>query len=127
MARFLLDTSVIIDFSKETEPAYSLFNMLLESGDELGTCAIVVAEFFSGLASDEHETWQDFFDGLNYWPMDHPVARRAGSYRYSFARRGIALTIPDMLIAAVAVAENATLVTTNNRDFPMTDISLLVP
>ena len=127
MARFLLDTNVIIDFSRAIEPAYSLITTMMSSADEIGTCAIVVAEFFSGLAPGDHRAWQAFFDGLDDWPVDRSTAERAGLYRYTLARRGITLAIPDLLIAAVAVSENATLVTSNDRDFPMSDISLLVP
>jgi tRNA(fMet)-specific endonuclease VapC len=127
MARFLLDTSVIIDYARAREPSYSLINTMVRSSDDIGTCAIVVAEFFSGIAPGDHEVWQEFFGGLDYWPIEHSAAERAGIYRYTFARRGIALALPDMLIAAVAAVEDAILVTLNDRDFPMTDISLLVP
>lgn len=127
MARFLLDTSVIIEYSRAREPSYSLINTMLESNDEIGTCAIVIAEFFSGIAPRDYEQWHEFFDALDAWENNNAAAERAGRYRYSFARRGIALAVPDMIIAAVAIAERATLVTTNDRDFPMTDISLLVP
>jgi len=127
MARFLLDTSVIIDYARAREPSYSLINTMIRSSDDIGTCAIVVAEFFSGIAPSDRDVWQEFFGGLDYWAIEHSVAERAGFYRYTFARQGIALALPDMLIAAVAVMEDAILVTSNERDFPMTDISLLVP
>lgn len=127
MARFLLDTSVLIDFSRSIEPAFSLINALMQSNDEIGTCAIVIAEFLSGVAPGDHHVWQDLFDTLDDWPIERSVAQRAGVYRYTFARRGITLATPDALIAAVAYAEGAILVTTNDRDFPMTDISMLAP
>jgi predicted nucleic acid-binding protein len=127
MARFLIDTSVVIDFANAREPGFSLVNTLMQSTDEVGTCAIVVAEFFTGLAPSHHQTWHMFFAGLDYWHIDSAVAMRAGQYRYTFARRGIALSLPDTMIAAVAASENATLVTANDRDFPMADISILVP
>lgn len=127
MPRYLIDTSVIIDFSKGTGPAYSLTRALMQSSDEIGTCGIIVAEFFTGLAPTEYSTWQAFFDSLDFWPIDMDAARRAGEYRFSFARQGIALALADTIIAAVAATMQATLVTTNDRDFPMPDITLLVP
>lgn len=49
MARYLLDTSVLIDFSKGREPAQSRILQLIHGGDEIGVCSIIVAEFFSGV------------------------------------------------------------------------------
>lgn len=127
MARFLLDTNVIIDSANGVEPAFSLVNTMMQSIDDVGTCAITVAEFFSGLSPIDHQTWRTFFEGLDFWPIESDVAIRAGNYRYAFARRGTALSIPDTVIAAVAASMNAFLVTANDQDFPMTDISVLVP
>jgi predicted nucleic acid-binding protein len=56
------------------------------------------------------------------WPITGVAARRAGSYRHAFARRGVQLTTADTLIAAVARTARATLVTRNRKDFPMNDI-----
>jgi predicted nucleic acid-binding protein len=127
MARFLLDTSVIIEFSKAREPSYSLVNAIMQSNDEIGTCAIVIAEFFSGIAPSDHDVWREFFEGLDHWPIEGSTSQRVGHYRYTFARGGIALALPDVLIAAVAANEGATPVTSNDGDFPMTGINLLIP
>ena len=127
MTRFLLDTNVIINFSNVIEPSYSLVNTLLQSKDDVGTCGIIIAEFFSGLVPPDRQTWTEFFDGLDCWPINSDVAQRAGIYRYTYARQGVVLSAADTIIAAVAVAEGAILVTTNGRDFPMTEIDLLIP
>ena len=49
MARYLLDTTVLIDFSKDAEPATSWVLAHVDAGDELGISPINVAEFFAGL------------------------------------------------------------------------------
>ena len=53
------------------------------------------------------------------------MAKEAGRYRYEFTRIGTTLSATDSLIAAVAIANDATLITNNLRHFPMPEIRLL--
>ena len=50
MTRYLLDTDALISYSKGRQPAVSRITQLIDQGDELGVCAVNVAEFFAGLA-----------------------------------------------------------------------------
>ncbi len=127
MLRYLLDTNVIIDFSKGRGQAFTLVNGFVQQGADIGICAIVVTEFFSGVAVPDRTVWQSFFANMNYWIIDRAIAERAGDYRYTFARQGRQLGVADTLIAAVAYMESATVVTRNVNDFPMSDISILIP
>jgi hypothetical protein len=49
----------------------------------------------------------------------------AGQWRYDFARQGVTLHIADALIAAVAMEEEASLITANLKDFPMSGLQVL--
>ena len=53
MTRCLLDTTALIDFSKGRQPASSRILRMFEAGDEVGVCAIVVAEFYAGLVPEQ--------------------------------------------------------------------------
>lgn len=117
--RYLLDTSVLIDFSKRREPAVSLLRLLNGRGDELGVCAINVAEFFAGVPADQRERWSLFFEALSYWEVDQSIAQMGGAWRYDYARLGHQLSTADVLIAAVAASRRAVLLTSNAKDFPM--------
>lgn len=79
----------------------------------------------SGVPPADRRTWQRLFASLNYWEVPLRAAVDAGADRYDFARRGQHLHTPDMLIAAVARAHGAILVTENAKDFPMPDIRLV--
>jgi len=48
----------------------------------------------------------------------------AGLLKQSWARKGINLSFPDVVIAAVAISENLTLITDNVKDFPMPELQL---
>ena len=62
---------------------------------------------------------------MDYYDVSLAVAKEAGRYSYEFVRRGTHLSTTDTLIAATAIAEDATLITANIKDFPMEEIQLL--
>ena len=123
--RYLLDTTALIDISKEIEPISSQIRDWLAGPDEVGTCGVVVAEFFAGLRPNEQLPWITFIDSLEFWEVTRPIAIQAGVFRYHYARLGVTLSTTDTLIAAVAVGVGATLVTRNIKDFPMNEVSTI--
>jgi predicted nucleic acid-binding protein len=125
MSRYLLDTTALIDFSKRREPAFSLVHRFLQNGDELGVSPVNVAEFYAGLAPSQHAVWDEFFEPLLLWPISLAAAKQAGRFRYNFARQGVSLSTTDTLVAAVAREQRAIIVTSNARDYPMDDVTLL--
>jgi predicted nucleic acid-binding protein len=124
MARYLLDTSALIDFAKGYEPAHSTLLQLVEAGDELGVCPVNVAEFYTALEPSQYRLWDEFFAALGYWPISPDSARQAGVWRYSYARHGTPLSTADTLIAAVALEQAAVLITGNVKDYPMPELQM---
>jgi tRNA(fMet)-specific endonuclease VapC len=125
MTRYLLDTTALIDFSKNREPARSRILRMISAGDDIGVCAINAAEFYTGVPPAQRPLWDEFFASLGFWEIGRDTARQAGVYRYDFARRGIILSTTDAMVAAVAKERGAVLVTNNLKDYPMSEIELL--
>jgi predicted nucleic acid-binding protein len=125
VSRYLLDTDVLIDYSKGREPATSFLRRRIDRGDELGLCAITVAEFFAGVPPDRRAHWRTVLSTLTSWDISPDAALRAGAWRHDFRRRGIVLSTADTVTAAVAVEHDATLLTRNTRDYPMEGLALL--
>ena len=125
MSRYIVDTDTLIDFSMDREPTSSRLLKLIEDGAELGVCAVNVSEFYTGLDERRLADWDRFFSALTYWPITLTAARLAGVNRYSFARAGETLTISDALVAAVALVEQATILTDNREDYPMPEVTTL--
>jgi predicted nucleic acid-binding protein len=125
VSRYLLDTDVLIDYARGREPATSRIGELLTRGEELGVCAVNVAEFFAGLPPADRPYWRTVLGTLAYWPVTFAAALRAGELRRDYARRGLALATTDTLIAAVALEHGATLVTRNAKHYPEEGLELL--
>jgi predicted nucleic acid-binding protein len=53
------------------------------------------------------------------------VARRAGTLKAAWARKGITLTLPDVMIAATALEHYAGLATDNRKHFPMPELQFI--
>ncbi len=94
-------------------------------GHNLAVCAVGLAEVYSGFSARERIENEPALDRWLYFETTSAIAKEAGKYRYEFARCGITLTATDSLIAAVAIANDAVLVTNNIRDFPMEGIRLV--
>lgn len=124
MAKYLLDASALVDWLKGRPVAVRLFEELIGRGQTLAVNAVGVAELYSGLGEDERAPADRVVESLEYWEIDAATAKLAGHYRYMFARRGQPLSVPDTLMAAHAIANDATLVTGNVKDFPMPELRL---
>jgi predicted nucleic acid-binding protein len=122
VSRYLLDTSVLIDLSKGREPTRTHLRAMLDSGDELGICAINVAEFYLGVPPSAWPQWDAFFGSLQYWDITRPAAVDAARLRQAATRRGQPLSLADTLIAAVARERLAVILTENLKDYPGPDV-----
>lgn len=104
-ARYLLDTSVILDHLYGHLSATVLLARLFDEGAELLTCDVVVCELMSR-GDDAHlHAVSRLLTVLDYVPTDPKAARAAGAARQA-GRIGLA----DALIWAVARRADATVV-----------------
>lgn len=84
-----------------------------------------MAEVYSGMRPHEAEATAEFMDNLEYVEISREAARHAGQLRMEWQRKGKTLSLPDALIAAVALLENLTVATDNARHFSMLRLRLL--
>jgi predicted nucleic acid-binding protein len=124
MATYLLDTSVIIDALNNKRRRRDLLLDLLKQGNLLACCPINVSEVYAGVRPKEETATEEFLKSLEYYHVTWPVARLAGLLKRDHARKGIALTVTDATIAAVAIVHELTLMTDNIKDFPMKELNL---
>ena len=123
MATFLLDTNIIIDAINGKKGRNASLISLAEQGHTLACCPVNVAEVHAGLRPKEEARTAALLQSLQFYPITFSVAELAGRLKRDHARRGKTLSIPDTMIAAVALHYQLTLITDNAKDFPMADLS----
>ena len=123
--RLLLDTTVFIDLSKGAGDVLTSLNALVTTGAILGISAVSVAEFFAGVPVAERGRWQRWLSDLEYRGITREAAVPAGAFRFELARQGRTLHIPNALMAATGIVMDATLVTSNIKEYPMPNLRLL--
>ena len=84
-----------------------------------------MAEVYSGMRPHEAEATAEFMDNLEYVEISREAARHAGQLRMEWQRKGKTLSLPDALIAAVALHGDLALVTDNARHFSMLRLNVL--
>jgi predicted nucleic acid-binding protein len=121
MGRVLLDTTVLIDALRGRGAAVRL-RRLRAAHDVPFVCAVNVEEIFRGVRPAEEPAVTRLLNGLLVAPMGRAEGERAGTWRRSFAARGLTLSQSDCLVAAAAVGLGARLATGNPKDFPMPEV-----
>lgn len=119
MPSYLLDTSVLIDHLRGRQDVVERVAEIARDGHLLCCCAINVVEVFSGMREHERTATENLLAGLHYFDIDYEAARLAGELRAELRQRGEKGGLQDTLIGAVALANDATLVTNNVKDFPI--------
>ena len=118
---YLLDTNVCIRFLRNAH-AGVMQRMAQTPYSDIALCAIVKAELYYGAersANPDHalEVLTAFTSHFVSLPFDDYAAVHYGRIRANLAQRGLLIGPNDMLIAAIALAHQATLVTHNSREF----------
>jgi predicted nucleic acid-binding protein len=124
MAVYLLDTTVLIDVLNNKRGRSALLLELAEAGHTLACCPINITEVYAGLRPKEEPAADELLSSLRYLPIPPQAARLAGELKREYGRKGVTLNLGDVMIAAVAIYHELTLMTDNVKDFPMEDLSL---
>lgn len=117
----LLDTDICIHLLNAREPEL-IERFLDHAPNQLALCTIVRAELFWGARNsrrvDENlERVRAFAEPLLSVPFDDDCASQYGLIRADLQSRGRPIGPNDTLIASIALAHEATLVTRNSREF----------
>lgn len=123
MADYLLDTNILILHLRQRG---DVTDMLARWG-ETSTPAISVitrTEILAGMRPSEEKRTLAMLDSLNCIGVDKVIADKAGRLIYQYARQGVQLAFPDVIIAATALLNRLTLATTNVKHFPMPDLQI---
>ena len=123
--RYLLDTNVCVVYLNGRSRSVR-DRLLATSTDEMAVCSVVKSELFYGALRSTNpertlERQQSFLSRFVSLPFDNDMALLAGEIRARLASEGTPIGAYDLQIAAIALAENLTLVTHNFREFERVD------
>lgn len=120
----LVDTNVLINALNSKRGHKALLYRLVGQGYRLACCNVILGEMFSGIRPADLEKVEDLVSLLTWYATTPVIARRAGRLRYAWARQGKTLSLTDTLIAATALEYGLTLITDNEKHFPMPELAL---
>jgi predicted nucleic acid-binding protein len=124
--RYVLDSTVLIDYSHGHPWGREVMDRLFEESGELYTCDVVSCESLSGGSPDQRDAIRSVLDALEYVAVNPDGARWAGDRRRARIEAGNRKpSLGDSLIAALAWTLDATIVTRNARDFEAFDVPVL--
>ena len=123
--KYLLDTTVLLDFAHDREGAVELVDRLFADAETLYTCDVVTCEALSGGDGLERRVIRGVLDALEYVALAPDSARWAAEVRRTGRPAPGARSLADALIAATAWSLAATLVTRNPRDFERLGIRVM--
>ena len=119
--RYLLDTNTCIRYLNGRAPAVRLRLAAVRRDDD-AICSPVKAELFYGAARSQDplrslQRQLAFLEPFVSLPFDDHAATLYGRIRADLATRGTPIGANDLLIAAIALAHDITLVTHNTDEF----------
>lgn len=118
---YLLDTNVCIDYlNGRVIRVREHMESLLPS--EVVLCSVVKAELFYGAMKSANPSLtlarqEPFISQFFSLPFDDAAAEKYGRLRVFLSKQGKPIGPNDLLIAAIALANNVTLVTHNTSEF----------
>lgn len=124
MPDYLFDSGILI-LHLRNQPGYpELTAHLLDSADAY-ISAMSHLEIVRGMRDREITKTFKLLKSFETIPMTGEIADLAGELIRSWRTRGVTLGDADAVIAASALHDDLTLVTTNVRHFPMPELSVL--
>lgn len=121
---FLFDTDVLSYIIRKDPPSDLLSKLANIPSNEQFTTTITVGEMVYGACRKGHNS-DYYLDKLKHyvWPninilsFDNQSAYIYGELRAELERKGIVIGEPDLRIASIAISNNLTLVSNNERHF----------
>jgi tRNA(fMet)-specific endonuclease VapC len=123
--RYLLDTNVCAMYLNGRSASVR-DRILSTPSDEMAVCSVVKTELFYGAMRSNNpnrtlQRQQNFLGRFVSLPFGDEAALIGGQVRARLASSGTPIGSYDLLIAAIALANNLTLVTHNTREFERVD------
>jgi len=123
MAHYLLDTGIVIRHLRGEGQTVALLRELGKR-KRLAISSITRVEIHAGMHPDEAYATQKLLNRFVTIDVDRTIADRAGDFIRKYREQNHKITVPDAIIGSTAIIHRLTLVTLNEKDFPMPGLSI---
>lgn len=117
----MLDTSILIDYFRKTDKARSRLVAHFRAYDQLFISSITEFEVVNGATAAHLEFWNGLLPRFIVLNFDSKVARKAADCVAQLKRSRKTMDVPDLFIAATALAHGLMLDTLNRKHFMVVD------
>jgi len=119
----VLDTSILIDIQRERVQTIEKIKELSKSYVDLPCVAFIsYFEFLYGLMEKKNKNKDvEFINMFNILPTTKTTAHLLSDLKHIYSKKGIILSLSDLLISAQVIQNNMVLVT-RDRDFEKIDL-----
>ena len=125
MARYLLDSDVLIWILRNRRETVTMADHLVtESGEAPACSALSVLEIWGGAKSTEVSKTAALLDAMDVVAVTGDIARQAAELLRTHQRPRGSREWVDAIIAATAIHRQLVLVTYNQRDYPYRELTL---
>ena len=113
----LVDTSILIDLFRKSDKANSTLIALVKQGYNYCISAITEYEIYTGSLLGQLDFWNKFLQITKVLPFIKKAARAAVEINTQAKRNRKQIAIPDLFIAATAMANGLPFATLNKKHF----------
>lgn len=115
-----IDTDIIIDFTKDREPGATCYEFV-QTNYPCSVTAISVYELWFGVKHTGHKTdlqiLKELLNSFTIFPFDDDAAEVSASLDVKLCKKGQKLSIKDIFIAGICIANEVPLLTRNVSHF----------
>ena len=127
--KYLLDTGILIELEHKNKKALELLKDIVKDLSLLSISLFSYAEFYYGylLKSPEaKKEAEDFLDIFNHITLTKASAKRFCGLDYKYSKQGMGVKPFDLLMAAIAIEENLTLLTMDSDFERVEEVSKII-
>lgn len=108
---YMIDTSVWIDYFRDTDSELNDFIDLLLDEDRVYINGIIRAEILIGARNtNEYESIKNSLEGIHTVEMDNQTFNETGRIGFQLKRKGITVPLSDLIIAVQCALNRLTLI-----------------
>jgi predicted nucleic acid-binding protein len=112
-----LDTSILIDYYRKQNKSKTLFHQLSLQYSQFAISVITQYEILVGSNAQQINFWNLIFSQIDIMYFDAAATIKAVDIFQELKLKRKLIDMPDILIAATAIANNYTLATLNKKHF----------